>query len=248
MSHKFFGAVLLFASLMIFSCKCKDHKHQSDEHLTHEFVAVEGTPIFDVPQDSTFDVNKVGTVSFNGIQAYYLKRNFNEKLKTEGKYVYQMPEVFVRKNNLGNMEDVTKPFIDIYTEAQITRVDKKIEESNKIVQEADSSYIILSCKSTGLKACYNMASIIDTALVTTILGNNLFGWEFECHFHTPTEATEITWITFINQTQITDFHDTISSGVCHSLIILRDPLPIQYNNHTYLTFPYNDPNPYFIIQ
>ena len=43
MSHKFFGSSIIFAALMIFSCKCKDHKHQTDEHLTHEFVAVEGT-------------------------------------------------------------------------------------------------------------------------------------------------------------------------------------------------------------
>ncbi|MCB0660107.1 MAG: hypothetical protein KDC04_04175 [Saprospiraceae bacterium] len=236
MSHKFFAAVLFFSSLMIFSCKCKDHKHQTDEHLTHEFVAVEGIPIFDVPQDSTFDVNKVGTVSFNGIQAYYLKRNFNEKLKTEGKYVYQMPTVKVRANNLGNSEEVTKPFIDIYTQDQVTVVEGKKEQSNGF-QQVPNSYVILTCTSTGLKLCYNTPSL--TSPVTTTMIGNLNGWEFPGHVHSANgTTTQIQWITLKDSTEINQFNSTMQQGRCHSLIFDNDPVIIQANGVTYETHPY----------
>lgn len=237
MSHKFFAAVLFFSSLMIFSCKWKDHKHQTDEHLTHEFVAVEGTPIFDVPQDSTFDVNKVGTVSFNGYQAYYLKRNFDKRLITDSGYVYQMPRVFVRKNNLGNMKDVTVPFIDIYTKAQIPIVNSKIEGSKGFWQLNTPSYAILSCTTTGQKACYKMASL-TASIETTTLGD-VQGWEFPCHLHVPVDTVELRWVTFKDTSEINAFSEALKyPPTCHSLSFNNSADTLVVDTTIYLTYPY----------
>ncbi|MEZ4910339.1 MAG: hypothetical protein R2774_05720 [Saprospiraceae bacterium] len=193
------------------------HKHQ-----THEFEAVEGLPVFDVPQDSTFDVNLVGTCSYNGEKYFYLRDKLSKEMMTMGKYVHIFDKVKVGSGSLGNEEDITANFIEVYSDKQV------------VIAANNTSYR-LTCTTTGMKCCYNGPNF--TSPPTIVQLGTLDAWFFIVHDHNLASNVG-RYVTFTNQSQINDFISEMTPPPCHSLSFNSVPVILTVGGNNYETYPY----------
>lgn len=191
------------------------------KHTTHIFDAVEGLPVFDVPQDSTFDLNRVGTCSFNGKTYCYLKSNISKETMTSGKYIHSFDKVAIKAGDLGNDKDVTTDFIEVYTEKQV-------------VQDKNGSNR-LSCTTTGMKCCYNGPSF--TSPPTIVQLGTTDAWFVIVHDHNLASNVG-RYVTFANANEISEFTEKMSEPYCHSLSFNNVPTILTVNSTSYETYPF----------